>query len=534
MQIHVRPATPLDAETVASLHLAAWQVGYRGILDDEVLDGGRKPCGVRGITSPSVRYRPQRGVAIRAQTVLLVLLLLLTAGGCAHRTAPAVDPGNDDRPDLGPAVQALAQELLDADYATGLAVGVVRDGRVETWGFGRVGPGEDATAPDASTVFEIGSVTKVFTAITLAAAVEQEGLDLDAPVSSLLGGAAVPSSDGIDITLRHLATHRSGLPRMPDNFSPAGPEDPFADYGEEELLSFLADHAIGTTPGSQYAYSNVGAGLLGHALASHAGRAYADLLSEGIFAPLGLSSTRVGPPPEGAGSAQGHDDAGLAVPFWTFDALEGAGAISSTVTDLLVFVEANLDPPDAPLGRALQASHVEQITPGGARMGLGWHLGLGGAADDPLRWHNGQTGGFHTYVAFDPDAHFGLVVLSNRATRAIDKLGLALVLLLRGESATLEFRPVAEVSVEALERCVGEYAVTPDFSLTVSRQGSMLFVQATGQARYRVWPESEGRFRYRIVDATLEFQLDDDGPAAGVVLHQGGQDVPGERVSKAR
>jgi serine-type D-Ala-D-Ala carboxypeptidase/endopeptidase len=437
--------------------------------------------------------------------------------------APALAEPVDHREQVG----ALAAELIEGEFAHGLAIGLLHAGGREVYGFGRTGDAADSPVPDSTTSFEIGSVSKVFTGLLLADLAQEGVVAVGGPAAGLLPeGATMPGGDAI--TLEHLSTHASALPRMPTNWAPADPSDPFADYDEARLLAFLAAHSPAGPPGASYGYSNVGAGLLGHLLGRATGGGYGAALAERIFAPLGLDATRVGVP--GARGAQPHDESGDPVPPWAFGALAGAGAISSDVDDLLDFVAAWLDPPDGRLGDAMRLAAQQRCAHDGVRMALGWHLGLGFADGDPLRWHNGQTAGSHSYVAFDPEAGIGVVVLANTASMMVDNLGMALVLMLRGVPYELTLPDVPAIAPETLERYVGVYRVTDDFELTVTRSDSRLFVQATGQPRFRVWPESQTRFRYRVVDAAIQFELTHDGEVRRLVLHQNGAEVPAPRA----
>ena len=175
-------------------------------------------------------------------------------------------------------------------------------------GHGRLAAG-DPRVPDADTVFEIGSITKVFTAIVLADMVERDEARLDAPVRELLGpDASLPSRDGIEITPLHLATHSSGLPRLPDNLDPADLANPYADYTEADLMDFLSSHDLTRRVGESVEYSNLGAGLLGHALAVRAGADYETLVTGRVLDPLGMTDTAVALSPSARGRlATGHD-----------------------------------------------------------------------------------------------------------------------------------------------------------------------------------------------------------------------------------
>jgi CubicO group peptidase (beta-lactamase class C family) len=435
-------------------------------------------------------------------------------------------------------VDAMARRMIESGRVPGLAIGLVRgDARsVRTFGFARPeektpGEGEPVTE---ETVFEIGSTTKVFTATMLADMVADGEVELDTPVAKLLGeGWKIPSRGESSVTLEHLATHTSGLPRMPTNFAPSDMRDPYADYTAEELRTFLAGTSATGEPGATYRYSNLGMGLLGHALSTRAKGDYEEALARRVLTPLGIEDiawtldesmrTRM---------AQGYDADGKMVPNWTFAALGGAGALRADVGAMVRFVEANLAPPEGALGRALEMTRERRVERGdGGYVGLGWHIDDTEAG--PLIWHNGQTGGFHSYVAFDPDSGTGVVVLSNAASMTVDELGRAAMRVLRGRDADFDLPRIVEVPGETLASYVGTYRMAPNFALEVTLEGDELYVQATGQPKLRVYPVDQRRFRYRAVDAAITFQLDDEGRVTGLVLDQGGRKLPAKRVEDA-
>ncbi len=425
-------------------------------------------------------------------------------------------------------MDALAREVLEGEYAVGMAIALVRPDGVEYFGYGRKGP-DDAAPPDADTVFEVGSTTKVFTAVLLAEAVRRGLVTLDTPVADLLPPeVGAPARGDKVITLEHLATHRSGLPRMPTNFAPKDPANPYADYGADQLYAFLRKHALARDPGTGYEYSNLGAGLLGHVLSLAANKPYETLVEEWIAAPLGMESTTVA---LDASSQQrlavGHDEAGEPVGNWDLAVLAGAGALRSTARDMAAFVRANLAG-DGPLAQTLAMTHEPRADIPDGKVALGWHVGLPGLPG--AVWHNGMTGGYHAFMAFDPDREVGVVVLTNTAQPVMDAFGTALLLMMRGDPYAFDLPAAADVSEDVLDRYVGEYPLVPGFVLTVTRKGQKLFVQATGQPRFRVYPKSATEFVYRVVDARITFQVDDDGTVTGLTLHQNGRDMPARKT----
>jgi CubicO group peptidase (beta-lactamase class C family) len=267
--------------------------------------------------------------------------------------------------------------------------------------------------------------------------VQQGTVRLDEPVRELLpaGTVAKPAS-GAEITLLDLSDQHSGLPRMPDNFHPADAANPYADYDPKLLYEFIGKHGVALPPNAPFLYSNVGVGLLGQALADRAHMSYADLLHEQVTGPLGMFDTGIVLKPEmKARFIDGHDGQHHPAHAWDLDALAGAGGIRSTAADMLTFVEAQLHPENLPktalaspqgktLPAALAACHVIH-----ADIGPGMHIALNWLRNDETGsyWHNGATGGYSSYVLFNPQKDFGVVVLTNTSISAegsfADRLG---------------------------------------------------------------------------------------------------------------
>jgi CubicO group peptidase (beta-lactamase class C family) len=396
-----------------------------------------------------------------------------------------------------------------------LGLGSARDDRLQS--------------PNADTLYEIGSITKVFTALLLADMVVRGEVKLDDPVQKHLPDSVrMPTRDDLAITLEQLATHRSGLPRMPNNFQPRDPDNPYADYDVERLYAFLNRYKLRHAPGERGAYSNLGMGLLGHALARAAGKTYAELLRERITGPLAMHDTVIDLDERQRGQlAQPHDADGNVVKNWDLNVLAGAGALRSNIHDLLKFVAAQLKLEATPLEPAIELTHAARGALQGtkAEIGLGWHITLDGRAIG----HNGQTGGYHSYLSFRPHVGAGVVVLSNTASEVVDRLGYSLMQLACGEEPEpMRLRATATLSPDTLERYVGDYDLQGErFSIT--REDDKLFAQLSIQPKLRIYPENETKFFYRVVDAQIAFETDEQGEVTGLTLHQFGRELTGKR-----
>ena len=317
-------------------------------------------------------------------------------------------------------IRTTIQERVDSKRSSGIVIGVLEsDGRTRTYAYNERAHGEPVF--DARTVFEIGSITKVFTASVLADMVATGDVKLDDPVAKFLPATVkVPSKNGRQITLEDLATQSSGLPRMPTNFAPANPANPYADYTADKLFAFLSGYTLPRDIGAQYEYSNVGVGLLGEALARRAGVSYEQLVTTRILKPLGMTSTASTLSADmKARLAPGHSAAGALAPNWDLAALAGAGALRSTVEDMLKFLSANLHPESSALAKHLTLTHAaRRDAAAGMKIGLNWHIRIG--RDRQIHWHNGGTAGYRTWAGFDLANRRAAVVLTNSGTGADD------------------------------------------------------------------------------------------------------------------
>jgi D-alanyl-D-alanine-carboxypeptidase/D-alanyl-D-alanine-endopeptidase len=297
----------------------------------------------------------------------------------------------------------------------------------ETWTFarGRVGANRPEP-PRPETIFEIGSVTKPLTATVLADMVEEGLVALDEPVQQYLPQGVQLPVRGRPITLVDLATQTSGLPRLPKGLirlSLRHRDNPYASFTVAHLQRAVTETRVKGPPGEKLRYSNFAYGLLGHVLALRAGQSYEQLVRERICEPLGLVDTRISIPPEAVPRfADGHNRRGQPVPYWELPALAGAGALRSTVADLLRFLELQLREPTTRLGRAARATHEPRAHRGKLSQGLGWvSLPLRGDSRRML-WHNGGTGGFRSFTGFLTETETGVAVLSN-CSRSVDAIG---------------------------------------------------------------------------------------------------------------
>ncbi|HEX8299262.1 MAG TPA: serine hydrolase domain-containing protein [Rubricoccaceae bacterium] len=308
--------------------------------------------------------------------------------------------------DLPARIDSLARAFVAETGAPSLVVALTRGGVRSVAGYGLV----DGMAPDAQTRYEVGSVTKAFTSLALAQAVGRGEVTLDTPVQDLLPDSVRLTTVGRPITLGDLASHTSGLPRLPVPFMPTSILDPYADYDEADLMRFAAT-VRPDSAGAGYSYSNVGTGLLAWVLARRAGVGVEALLERDVAGPLGLTATTMS-----GDAAQPHTTSGTPIAPWSWtDALAGAGGLRSNTADLLTLAEAVARPERAPAlaGAIRLAATPRSASAGRFRVGLAWHL-LPEAAG-PVRgiFHNGATFGSVAFVGVLPEADAGVVLLAN-------------------------------------------------------------------------------------------------------------------------
>ena len=273
------------------------------------------------------------------------------------------------------------------------------------WHFGKAEIAEDA-------IFELGSLTKLFTSALLLEMALLGKLALEDRVALYLpeGIAA-----GSNVTWLDLATHRSGLPRLPSNIAPT--PNPYASYTAKDLAQWIEQDGMRSTGTSPYLYSNLGYAVLGLALEGMSGLSYAALLQNYVLTPYGLTHTHLAMTQEGShGCIQGYTEAGQKVSHWTWDAFAPCGGLVGTAKDVGLFLTRMHSDPK-------YAQMFQSLAPAGAGyIGLGWHL----EEDQARVWHNGGTAGFCTFACIDLKSGKWFVVLINRFTFVVNSIGTSL------------------------------------------------------------------------------------------------------------
>jgi serine-type D-Ala-D-Ala carboxypeptidase/endopeptidase len=434
-------------------------------------------------------------------------------------------------------IQKILADRIDILHkSTGMVVGIVTPNGRRIISYGRARDG-DATHPDGDTVFEIGSVTKVFTALALADMWLQGEVSPEDPVSKYLPSEVkVPERNGRAITLADLATQTSGLPFFPSDF-PENDPSAYAAYSLPTLYGFLSSYTLSRDPGAQWEYSNLGYGILGNALARRAGVSYAVLIRDLITTPLGMTSTAIDLSPSMRRRfATGHDAKLHATPQWSLPSMEGAGSLRSTANDLLKFLAAFADAEPSALSPAM-AKMLEIQRPGpGFHQALGWWVfetGPGSAFET----HEGATFGYSCTIAYDAKSHTGVVVLSNSVT---GDGGLAWHLLrpsfpLETSAAlkVLHNRKEIQLAPELLRAYVGRYqSPSPGGIITIEQRGNHLFLKTSSAPQgLQLHAESDSEFFVTETDLQVSFQRDTHNRITALVVHFAGRDNLAKRLA---
>jgi len=458
---------------------------------------------------------------------------VLAALGCAF-TSPAA-AGTPQQPARPAPEDAALKALLDErlrNNGVGLAVGVIDENGRRVVAGGRAG--DQAVRPlDGDTIFQIGSLTKPFTTLLLADMVLRGEVGLDDPIQQYLPSGVRIRERGRPITLRDLATHRSGLPSMPDNYDLSAPPDPYEAYTTEQLYDYLRSFEPTRAPGEAGEYSNLGVALLGHLLARRAGMDYERLLSERVLRPLGMTSSAIRPSDEQKTRlASGHDRYLRPVRTWEMRVMPASGSLRSTANDMLRLVGAYLGLPPSPLGPAMALQLEERIETARGWQALGW-----GVRRDGLVTHSGGKQGFRSAVAFDPARRRGVVVLANARTYD-DPMALALHLLtgepLEPAPPAPARVPIAEVESAVLDRLAGWYCLEGGARIEVARSGGHLLVHTPGSGVSEFFPTAPDAFFLDTGNDELRFELAGPGPARRLIHYPDGRlgsATPGVRMS---
>ncbi len=441
--------------------------------------------------------------------------------------------------------EILVRRIDQQKQAVGIVVGVIEPNGRRVVAYGNLATSDPRTL-DGDTIFEIGSVTKVFTSLLLADMPNRKEVALDDPAAKYLPeNVKMPERNGKSITLLDLSTHTSGLPGLPSNLKLTDPHNPYADYSVDDLYQFLSGYDLPRDPGSEFEYSNLGAGLLGHLLANRAGTDYESLIGTRITRPLSMPDTGITLSSSmKQRMATGHTGMLAPTANWDLPTLAGAGALRSSANDMLTFLEAFLGYKESPLAPAMKAMLEVRRPLGKASIGLGWFIFPTDGRE--IANHDGGTGGFCSWVGYDPKERIGVVVLSNAFTPSgVVDIGLHLLnpkVPLANPEPPRPPKQHTEIHIDPklLDNYTGRYQVTPNLIFEITRDGDRLFAQGFGQVngqamvlpKFELFAEGEKNFFARVADNQITFETGPEGRATSLILHRAGRDLPaGARLS---
>ncbi|GAA4533775.1 serine hydrolase domain-containing protein [Amycolatopsis samaneae] len=292
----------------------------------------------------------------------------------------------------------------------------------------------DGGKPDGRTVYQIGSITKTFTGLATALEVVRGRRRFSDPLRACLPDwLPVPTWHGKQVTLGDVVTHTSGLPRLPESWGhrpDIDPRDPYAVFTMRDLADGLRETSLATEPGKVLVYSNLGAALNGQSLALGTEDAYESVIRPRVTGPLGLCDTGTALTREQRGrKAVGHDPAGAVTPDWRFRTCVAEGGLYGTVDDLLRYARAHLAPVPGPLGEATELVRRKRFADAQQAIGVYWFLRPLPGGGREMVWHNGATGGFHSFTGFCPESGTGVAVLTNiaRGDNELETIGAGLL-----------------------------------------------------------------------------------------------------------
>ncbi len=425
--------------------------------------------------------------------------------------APLSLAASDDRMDY---VAERLESAIQHEFIGAAVVGYYDAGEINYVNFGRVSQDSDAV-PNETTLFEIGSISKVFTAALTQALIDSESLSWDSTVKSSLDDWNILNAKVRNITLRELATHSSGLPRMPLNWRAVDPLDPYLMYNKDHLQAFLGQFDPPQLK-KELAYSNLGFGLLGNIAAHATGRKYSEALQNLVLEPLGMKHTTVGITNEIQTTMADGFGQGAKIPNWNFEeGLVGAGAVLSTAEDMVQFIKRNVVDDGSQIYKSLKRLQQVQVQPNQA---FAWTMERNHAGK-AIFSHAGQTGGYACFVAISPEESQGWVVLATSMHGGlVNEIGRSF------------FGPDPQKEPMDLSAYLGVYRLVAKMYMTLTERDNQLMAQATGQSEIPLTFVKEREFKFEPADMVLKFDRPKDGKSRVLNMLQRGQNIRARRV----
>lgn len=350
--------------------------------------------------------------------------------------------------------------------------------------------------------FEIGSISKVFTSLLLQTAVNNKEISLDDyALKYMPAGHKTPTFSQENFTLKQLTNHTSGLVRMPGNFAPKNPLNPYADYTEDQLFQYLDTASLLYKPGLKSEYSNLGVALLGNILERQLKNPIEKLWTERIFKPFGMKETFVTIPPKLANRRIKCYAYQEEMQNWDLPSFAGAGGIKSTIVDMATFVQNCLISKNPFIRNLIASTSVTTFEESETiDVCLGWYKRK--RLPKTILMHSGGTGGFSSFIGLDTLHSVGIVLLTNNTGIVLTDIG---QYLLDTTKIIQELRPFITVADSILSKYVGVYKLDESMNLTVTKEEGGLFIQATGQEKFQLYAHNTWKFFLKVAQADVEF-----------------------------
>ena len=446
-------------------------------------------------------------------TALITLFIIIVSATNSHASSQ-----------LEQISKIISHKLNVEKSGVGVAIVAIDGDKTEFLNFGlsKQANGEKVSA---ASLFEIGSISKTFTATALASMVKEGKIKLLDPVQNYLPeDIKLPSKNGKEITFQSLANHSSGLPRLPNNMPLGDPLDPYADYTIELMYQFLNSYQTPHEVAEKQEYSNLGAGLLGHVLALIDDKTYQAMITDRVLKPLNMTTTFIDIPQSHFNTlSDGHNEQLQPTKHWRLPVLAGAGALKSNTLDMAKYLKENMLMRRLPQEMALTQTSTSVFGNANTEIGLAWLINK--TLENQYFMHNGGTGGFRSFMGFDAKAQKGIVILAN-SVFDLDEIGHAY---LTNSLAQIKLSSPMQVNSEQLSKLNGEFELMPGFSLAITNKNEQLYVQATGQPKLTLTPRSATEFINQAVKARIVFDVNTQGEAQALTLYQGGQSLPGRK-----
>jgi len=341
-----------------------------------------------------------------------------------------VSSSNELKTALDKKLDSVVRGYIQKSNTVGMSIAVLKGGQSRTYNYGETKKG-NGQLPNIGSIYEVGSITKTFTATLLAWYINEGKLSLTDPITKYLPDSVAANPSLKNIKLVNLTNHTSGLPGLPSNFTAQKAyqeTNPYKNYTKEMLFSYLKNCTLRSEPGTKYAYSNLAVGLLGIILERVSGKPYEQLVSDIICKPLGMNNTvQHLYPLISTRFTTVYDENGSQTPAWDFDALAACGSLRSTINDLLLYTKANMAKADTKLSKAFELTH--QITfSNDTKVAMGWHI----IKVDGVNYyfHNGGTDGSSSFLSYNIEKNIAVIILSNSGA-STDITGVGLLKLLQ-------------------------------------------------------------------------------------------------------